>query len=134
MKREDATDAMMGHVRDALPVGCVAMWPDTPSTVPENIEWVRPSIHHLAGRQTTLSGDAGQRRFNRQGVLTIQCFTPIGDGHSAADKLVGDIVEYFEAIRNSPIWYRNIRAIEIGKEGSTVQVNVIADFTYEHVH
>ena len=134
MKRPDAVDAMLGHVRDAVPTSCVIMWPDTPSTVPENIEWVRPTIQHAAARQVSLAGEVGQRRFNRSGILVIQCFSPIGDGHSAADLLVDHISSYFETIRNSPIWYRNIRAIEVGKDGSTVQVNVLADFSYEHIH
>lgn len=134
MNRQDAVDTMLGHVRDAIPPGCMAMWPDTPSTIPENMEWIRPSVQHAGGGQVSLAGEAGQRKFARTGLLIIQCFSPIGDGHTAADTLVNGILEYFEAIRNSPIWYRNIRAIEIGKEGSTVQVNVIADFNYEHIH
>jgi len=132
--RTQATDIMMGHVSANLPAGVTVVWPMTPANVPENTLWIRPSIQHVGGGQASLSGAVGSRRFDRFGMLTIQCFSPVGDGNTDADDLAGTLVNRFEAIRNSQVWYRNIRAIEIGKEGSTVQVNFIADFVYEEIH
>ena len=132
--RTEATDIMMGHVRAMLPLGVAVVWPMTPAIVPENTLWIRPSIQHVGGGQASLSGAIGTRRFDRYGMLTIQCFSPVGDGNTDADDLAGSLLNSFESIRNSQVWYRNIRAIEIGKEGSTVQVNLIADFSYEEIH
>ena len=132
--RTEATDIMMGHVRAMLPLGVAVVWPMTPAIVPENTLWIRPSIQHVGGGQASLSGAIGTRRFDRYGMLTIQCFSPVGDGNTDADDLAGSLLNSFEGIRNSQVWYRNIRAIEIGKEGSTVQVNLIADFSYEEIH
>lgn len=134
MNRLSAVDEMMGLVASALPVNCIAVYPNTPSEIPTATDWIRPTVRHSDGGQISLAGENGARRFIRKGVLVIQCFSPVGDGNKGIDTLVDNFVTKLEAVRNSQVWYRNIRAIEVGKDGSSMQVNVMADFEYENVH
>ncbi len=134
MKMHEAKDAMFGHVEGLRPVDCDVVWPDKPGNIPPNSNWIRPTIRHADGRQGSLAGEDGQRRWSRKGVLIVQCFAPVGDGEYGAEVLAQTFVDGFERIRNSPIWYRNIRAIEAGKDGASVQVNVMADFEYDDFH
>jgi hypothetical protein len=134
MNREEALDIIMGHVMAALPSGTLALWPDTPQSIPSGEPWVRPVIRHATGGQTSLSDQSGQRRFTHAGVLIVQLFTPVGDGMSASNTLTQAFLTYFETIRSSPVWYRNIRAMEIGKDGAAEQVNFMADFQYDNIH
>lgn len=133
MNSNDAVDEILGHVRDVLPNGTVAVWPDVPGDTPTDIQWIRATVRHAVGNQATLADHGGKRRFKKAGLLMIQCFAPIGDGEYAARALADVFVVKFETVRNSPIWYRNIRMQEIGKEGSTVQVNVMAEFQYDDI-
>lgn len=134
--RTEAVDLMMGH----LMVWCqanpevVSLWPDTPQSIPENRSWVRPTVRHATGGQASLSGEDGTRRWKRAGTFIIQVFTLVGGGASESDALAGSLERYFEGIRSSPVWYRNIRAIEVGKDGSYVQVNFMAEFEYDDFH
>ncbi len=134
MTREEAKDIMLGHVKAALPIGVVALWPDTPQSIPSGESWVRPTIRHAGGGQASLAGAMGARKFRHYGVLIVQCFTPVGDGMKSSDSLVQSFLTYFEAINSSPVWYRNIRAIEIGKDGAAEQVNFMAEFQYDNIH
>lgn len=133
MNREEAKDIMMSHVAAALP-GVVILWPDIPQQIPTGEQWVRPVIRHATGGQASLANQNGIRMFRHAGVLMIQCFTPVGDGTLSSDKLVQALLDYFETNRLSPIWYRNIRAMEIGKDGAAEQVNFLAEFQYDNIH
>jgi hypothetical protein len=134
MTRDEAYDMIMGHVAAALPPGIPALWPDTPQSIPAGAQWVRPVIRHATGGQASLGNAMGARRFNHGGVLIVQLFTPVGDGMTDANTLAQAFLTYFEAVRSSQVWYRNIRAMEIGKDGAAEQVNFLADFSYDHIH
>jgi len=131
MNRTEARDIINTHVTASVPSGTYIAWPDVPSSIPSGEPWVRPTIHHATGRQATLAGENGIRRWKRAGLMTIQCFTPVGDGYATSDTLVETMVSYFEGLRNSQMWYRNIRSMEVGKDGASVQVNVMAEFEYD---
>lgn len=133
MIRSEARDAINAHIAAALP-GVAILWPDTPQSIPSGQEWVRPTIRHAYGGQASLADANGKRKFKHAGVLIIQCFTPVGDGLVDSDVLVQKLLDYFETIRSSPIWYRNIRAMEVGKDGAAEQVNFMADFQYDNIH
>lgn len=134
MDRKDAKDIIMADVLAALPMGTVAVWPDTPQVVPPDGQWVRPLIRHATGGQSSLGDQLGQRRFTHAGLLTVQLFTPVGDGQTDSDILTQAFITYFETKRSSQVWYRNIRAQEIGKDGAAEQVNFMADFEYDNIH
>jgi hypothetical protein len=133
-ERITAKDMMMEHIKAALPVGVVALWPDTPQSIPDGEPWVRPTIRHAGGKQASLAGVNGQRKFKHYGILIVQIFTPGGDGQTKSDTITQAFLTYFEKVNSSPIWYRNIRAIEIGKDGAAEQVNFMADFQYDNIN
>lgn len=133
MTTEDAVDEMMGIVKAALPVDCAAIWPGTPATIPEG-DWIRATVRHASGGQASLAGENGARRFKRIGTLIVQCFSPVGDGNMGIDQLSFAFQAALENVRSSPVWLRNVRSIEMGKDGTCMQTNVMADFEYDHFH
>lgn len=134
MNRVEARDLIYSHVVAAVPNGVAVLWPDTPQDIPAGQPWIRPVIRHATGGQASLGDFAGKRRFKHAGVLIIQCYTPVGDGMADSDVLVQAFLTYFETLRSSPMWYRNIRATEIGKDGAAEQVNFLAEFQYDNIH
>ena len=127
----EAKDAMFAVVLALTPVGVITVWPDKPDTIPVGEKWVRPIIRHADSKQTSLATSNGTRRFTRYGVLAVDCYAPVGDGNVEVDTLAHAFVKGLEMLQSSPIWYRNIRFIEIGKEGSSSRVTVMADFQYD---
>lgn len=96
--------------------------------------FARVKIEHTTGGQSTLSGSIGTRTFTRNGLITVQVFTPSGQGLSLADQLVSIVVHAFEGSSTpSQVWFRNVRANEIGKSGPWFQYNVLSDFTYDEI-
>jgi hypothetical protein len=81
---------------------------DSPSLLP----WLRVLFRHAGSDQRSLTGDLGRVRFVRGGTLTVQIFTPGGDGLASADTLSAALlasvegkttaggVQFFEATAN----------------------------------
>ena len=96
--------------------------------------YARVSVRHFTGGQSTLSGGLGRRTFSRNGAVTVQIFTPIGDGLALSDTLVPIARNAYEGVDTaSGVWFRNVRHVEVGPTGAWYQVNVIADFTYDEI-
>ena len=96
--------------------------------------WCRPSVRHATGEQASLSGGTGTKRWQRNGILTVQIFTPVGDGLSRAydlAKIVGDAYEGYAS--PGGVWFRNLRVNEIGDSGKYSQANVIVEFEYDEI-
>lgn len=139
MTRDEARDLINSHVAAAaasiIGLGSVAiLWPDTPTDIPSGQPYIRPTIRHATGGQSSLSDQSGIRKFTHAGVLIVQLFAPVGDGMTDSDKMTQAFLTYFETLRSSQVWYRNIRATEIGKQGSAEQVNFLAEFSYDIHH
>ena len=118
------------------PTGHPMAWPSVAFTGPPlpPSPWARASIAHNAGRQATLAGADGTRRWRRQGILTVQIFTGVGSGLAVSDSLSKIVVDAFEgATTPRQIWFRNVRLIEIGPDGDWHQVNVLVEFEYDEV-
>jgi hypothetical protein len=91
-------------------------------------------VQHTAGRQASLSGASGTKRWERSGFLIVQLFTPILQGQSSADSLVGIIRGAFEGYSTpSGVWFRNPRISEVGSDGTWYQTNILVDFLYDEV-
>jgi hypothetical protein len=133
MTQDDAITAMFNHVIAATPIGVITVWEDVPASTPDS-KWIRPRIQHAVRNQQSLSNHSGQRMFQANGVLSIDCFALAGDGLRAVRLLSDGFVRSLEAIRGSDVWYRNIRAIEQGKDGAFTRVLVLADFEYTDSH
>src|SRR5690554_1219021 len=96
--------------------------------------WARVVVQHIQGQQSSLSNLSNKRRYTKRGLLTIQLFTPTGDGLQKSDQLV----EQFEAaVRNvstpNGVWFRNVRSSEVGEDGPWFQTNILAEFEYDQV-
>lgn len=98
-----------------------------------NESWARCSVRHTLGEQDTL-GRIGQRRYLAGGNVTVQIFTPKGDGHRLGDQLV-EIVK--DALRQRPttsqVWFFDISTPEVGVDGPWFNRNVEASFRYQEV-
>ena len=117
----------------------VAIYDDTRQDVPKAessplLSWARVLVRHVTGTQAALADFSGVRRFTKTGLVTIQLFTPTGDGLTLSDTLT----EAFEAAvrtKSTPngVWFRNVRSIEIGNDGPWFQTNILAEFEYDQI-
>lgn len=104
---------------------------DPPSTP---IPWARISLRHRTGGQTAISGADGKRRYDREGVVTVQIFIPNGKGLSQGYSLGKIVVDAFEGKATpSQIWFRDVINKEIGPDGEWFQFNVTAEFMYDEI-
>lgn len=94
--------------------------------------WARVSIQTYGGEQATF-GQAGNRHFDHFGVVTVQIFTPAFDGLDLSDTLVQAAQDAFEGQSTPHIWFKNVRAVDIGSDGDWYNVNVQADFLYTNI-
>jgi hypothetical protein len=107
------------------------LFEDLPAVLPKNGPWARTSVRHVDGEQATLSGGLGLQKFKRSGFITVQIFSPSGDGLSLSDSLIKIVMDAFEGKATSGgVWFRNVRSTEVGPDGNFFQVNVTIDFEY----
>jgi hypothetical protein len=100
-----------------------------------NKPWARAMVRHATGRQRSM-GNAGNRLFQRNGVVTLQIFVPAGkQGLVVADRLGRIVVDAFEGEETSAgnVWFRNTTYREVGVDGAWFQVNVTSEFEYDTV-
>lgn len=139
LTRTEARDEMIAVVNTAL-IGYDANF---------NIQWAdddskkRPKgrgsfaevgVYHTAGHQVTMGTIATGRTFRRYGYIEVLVHTPEGDGFTLADELATVVHEAFEGVTTSSgVIFRNARAVEAGKSGSSSVTNVSADFEYDQI-
>lgn len=118
-------------VAGGLPLSSLA-WDDLDYKPPEG-PWARVTVRHMTGEQATL-GPPGQRRYSRDGLLTVQTYSVPGGGLSSGPDIV-KIVE--DALRSastpSGVWFRKVRVNEMGRDGRWYAVNVVAEFVYDEI-
>lgn len=113
--------------------GAPLFYDDRPGEAPADATtWARVHIQHNLGTQSTIGGPIGTSLFRRDGLLTVQIFTPIGKGLSQADALAKVAIDAFEG-KSTPngVWFRKVRMREIGPDRSWFNVNVYAEFNYD---
>jgi len=99
----------------------------------EGQSWVRINIQHSTGFQSTM-GDPSNNRFERQGIVTIQIFTPQGDFGVSASDLATDALKLYEGIESNGVFYYDAVVNEVGNdERGWHQVNVLASFRYNEI-
>ncbi len=115
-------------------------WPNMKS--PEHAEddtWARWALDYVGGNQKTLQ-KAGQRKFNKSGLIYITVYTPLGAGLENARNASEIAIKAYEGKRTpNDVWFRNVR-IESEGHGRGGGGNkswwttlVVAEFTYEHL-
>ena len=112
---------------------------DKKPDLPDDATWARITVQHNVFAQRTLGGKpslgGAGRRFTRSGIVTVQIFTPFGDGLTTSDPLVDFVLDTFEGEETGSdrIEFRNVRANEVGQDGAWHQTNVLAEFEYDRV-
>lgn len=147
----EARDAIMATFRtawlaDGATSGIPVKWPDVaqgefpPKTQDGNNDptpWARIVVNHNpgAGGQGNLSGDTGQRRYERFGNVITSLFAATGDGMKTLDDMARVTMAAFEGVRHTAtgVVFFRVRLQEVGPDGSYTQVNVLADFEYDEV-
>lgn len=135
------------QARDAIEKRWLAAWGDTtaytfdnekllpPAVVAANAasadidSWVRLVVRHIISNQETI-GAEGNRKFERQGKIVIQVFTPVDKGTADADTLVIAAGAVFEGTRFEGLVCYAATPIEIGVAERWYQTNVEVPFTY----
>lgn len=97
------------------------------------LTWARVTVAHATGNQSTLAGGNGTRRFRNVGTVTIQIFTPIGDGSVAEYGTAQAILSAYRRAQDVEVWFRNVRLREMPSDGAFAQTNVLSEFTYDDV-
>lgn len=126
-----ARDTMFAHALDAVNATIPISWPDQPFEMPVTGGWCRVTIHHADGYQSTLAGSTPVKRWTRVGTLSIGFFYPIGDNQQSAYDFGQQLLSHFAKIRNSQVFYRNIRVIEQPDDGSYQNFQFTASFEYD---
>lgn len=99
-----------------------------------SIPWARTTLAHVDGNQATLANSAGKSRFRHVGIFTVQVFTPLGDGGKQAHSIAKTLLEGFQGTRTTNgIWFRNVRINRVGPTKNWFQLNVLANFEYDHL-
>lgn len=92
--------------------------------------WARTTVRHVTGNQATLANHDTVRRYRRTGFVTVQVFADLRE----QDDLCKTLLDAFEGVcTDHGVWFRNVRMIEVGSDGTLFQCNVIADFVYDEV-
>jgi hypothetical protein len=124
---------------NAGPTPPLLLYDDKPRDLPQDAAFARVMVQHNVFSQRTLGGKValggGGSRFGRNGLVTVQIFTPMGDGLTSADPLVDLALDAFEgeSTGSDRVEFRNARSIEAGNDGIWYQTNVVADFEYDRV-
>lgn len=131
---EIQTTVNVAWLADASSQNLPLLWEDKPEAPPDSGAWARVTLRHATGRQATLRGATGERRFRRTGTLTVQIFTPHGEGLTLNDTLSKIITDALEGVTTaSGVIFRDVRPNEIGPDGKWYQTNVLAGFEYDEV-
>lgn len=131
-----AVDAVLSVFKTAWDAtGYDAFYDDTPRDRGDDENpWARATVLHVDGFQATLKSPNGQARYERAGLLTVQIFVSSGSGLQATYDLVKIVSDAFEGKSASGgLWFRDVRAREIGRDGAFRQTNVIVRFEYDEV-
>lgn len=97
------------------------------------ISWARVTIRHTNGGQASLAGAFGRRRWQRSGLLMVQCFASLPKGGVDKAVAMGEaLLNGVQAVQTpNGVWFRNGTSNEVGKDNPWYQVNFSANFTYD---
>lgn len=98
---------------------------------PADASWVRLAVRHTARAQESL-GALGGRKFESEGSVFVQCFTPLDSGVAAADTLAEAARAVFEGktLGAEQLRFTSAAITEVGPTDDWYQINVEAFFTY----
>lgn len=133
MTRAEAVDDILTILKAAWdPTGYGMAWPNVPNAAlpPQPPEpWARTTVQHTE----SFAAAIGRAFFRRQGILTVEVFTPCGTGYlGGAVDLAGLIRDAFEGqVSPGGVRFRDCAIREVGPDGGFDKTNVDIDFEYE---
>lgn len=139
LNREQARDEIASMLKEAADSlgqdGLLVLWPDSNKDTPTTkTPWARVDIVHQTTSQRALAGADSQRRYTSIGLVTVQIFTPAGDGLKLSDEYSSSLAQAYRG-KTSPngVWFRDVTCQEIGLSGVWYQVNLVATFEYGEI-
>ena len=119
---------------DPSSVNIPVLYSDVPSDPPDVGAWARVSVKSTDRSQVTLVGDTGSRRFRGLGLVTVEIYTPRGDGKTLALTLAKVAVDAFEGVSTTNgVIFRRVRPVDVGPDANKYHYNVLAEFEYDEV-
>lgn len=130
---KDEIYAIIKEVWD--PTNYEVLWDDLTGEPPDTTDpWIRTSIYFSDGGQGSLCGEEGATIWSRTGFVTIQLFSPSGQGMDNNLSYGQEFLNAYEGVRTaSGVWFRNARYNPIGISGNFFQGNAIVNFMYDDV-
>ena len=136
MTPAEAKDVILGIFKTVwdTPTPRIAVYSDLPGTKPaSNVVWARAIVQHAEGRQSSLAGVSGTRRFTDEGTFFIQVFAPVGDGSTACLAAAREVQDAYRDAKHPNVWFRDVKLREVGADGTFYQINVSGTFSYDEV-
>ena len=133
MKAVEARDAMCSMVLAAWNTALYGpmLWQGKSGEPPADGPWGRTSIQHFPSSADGI-GDLNSS-YCIKGVLTVQCFSPVGKSTDTAYNAAQSIVDNFSGVRSGSIVFRNPHVRELPVDGNFNQVNALVSFEYTDV-
>lgn len=135
--RTQARDELLGLVSTAMTGEdqVTIIWDNKDGDKPgAQNSWMRVTLRHREGAQSSLGAEDRRRRFRNDGMLIVQVFCPTGPGLSESDRLSMKLLEQFRSRRTaSGVLLRKAKASEIGPDGGWHQTNVSVEFEYDEI-
>ena len=93
------------------------------------LPWARASTVTISSTRETNAGP-GSRKHLTEGILTVQIFTPSGDGHALEDLIVEVLKPALRSVSIGDLWFGNVVPREIGTDGPWFNTNLVAEYRY----
>lgn len=135
MNYQTAIAAIKRHFAEEWAERTPVAYPDDKSfNTPNGTPWVRLTVQPVYGYQASV-GAPGNNYFRRDGLITVQLFTPTGGGEIEAYQLVDQLVPVFQRVgRVDGIAFRDVRVNPVGNTpDGWYHVNVKAEFEYDTI-
>lgn len=132
----EATRAMTDVFRTAWVASAYSAIPiyyDDVKKGPVNTAYVRFSIQHNENPSVSIGGQS--KRFRQYGVITVQIFTPSGEGRATNNLMTEVALRAFMGVNTGAdaITFRDPTPREVGESGNFWQNNVLVEFDYDRV-
>lgn len=101
---------------------------------PKAASWARVSISDVEGEAVSLVGAAGGRRYETNGLLTVELYALSGSGRSAAQQLGEAVLNAYRGKDTSGgVFFRRERVVDVGPDGPWWHVNALIEYRYHTI-
>jgi|TARA_R110002167_G_scaffold92478_1_gene248331 hypothetical protein len=93
--------------------------------------WARVTVQGGEAFQASLGG-TGYRRWRHLGLVTVQVFSPMGEGLQTSLDVADDVVAALEGVTTSSVEIHASSVNPIGRDGAFFQTNVRTPFRFDN--